>query len=84
MENQNSISQEFLDIEEIIIPEGISITIEEVESINQKGVVKVNKDNELVDGIAIYLQHVKRGERKIQVIRVNKLQKINIGLASAA
>ncbi|MCH7410169.1 hypothetical protein MM239_12245 [Belliella sp. DSM 111904] len=84
MKNNYENNLEYLDIEEIIIPKGIMLTIKEVESEENLGFIKVNKDNELVDGIITYLRYVKEGRSKIQVIRINKLQKINIGLASAS
>jgi hypothetical protein len=84
MENSYPISYEILDIEEIIIPEGIFISINEIEAAQNSVLVKINKDNILVEGIEAYLTHVKMGSGKIRVIRVNMLQKINISLASAA
>ncbi|MCF1751384.1 hypothetical protein [Mariniradius sediminis] len=84
MENLQTDILESMDIDDIKLPMGIFVTIHEVLRTPPSEIVKINKDNVLVDGIGAYLMHVKRGDRKINVIRINMLQKINMRLDSAA
>lgn len=76
-------SGEFLCLEDIILPEGIEITLEEIFNTDIKQNITVDKDNVIQDGIASYLLAINNGERKVKVFRSNRLRKINIGLASA-
>jgi hypothetical protein len=78
------INDESLYLEDILLPDGIQITIEEIYATENPDPISVDKDNVLLGGIVTYLLAVKNGEKKVKVIRTNKLQKINIGLASAA
>jgi hypothetical protein len=74
----------FMNLEDIILPKGIVATIEQVVCYNGSETVTVNKENHLVSGLEAYLRAVKNGDREIQIIRVNKLQRINLSLSLAA
>jgi hypothetical protein len=77
-------SEEFLRVEDILLPDGIQITLEEIFESKNPEPITVDKENVLQGGIISYLLSIKNGETKVCVIRTNKLQKINIALASAA
>ncbi|SDD64876.1 hypothetical protein SAMN04488104_104410 [Algoriphagus faecimaris] len=85
MTNKNlSNNEEFLWIEDILLPEEVQITLEEIFSTENPEPIKVDKDNVIQVGIVTYLLAVKNGETKVKVIRTTKLQKIKISLDSAA
>lgn len=77
-------NEEFLGVEDILLPEGIEITLEEILKMDNTEHITVDKDNVIQGGIVSYLLAIKNGETKVRVLRTNRLQKINIGLASAA
>ena len=77
-------NEEFLCVEDILLPDGIQITLDEIFGSNYPEQILVDKDNVLQGGIIVYLLAIKNGEKKVRIIRVNKLQKINVALASAA
>jgi hypothetical protein len=84
MNENRPYNEEFLRVEDILLPEGIEITLDEIFiTVNHKP-ISIDKDNMIQSGIVTYLLAVKNGETSVPVIRVNRLQKINIGLASAA
>ena len=77
-------NEEFLCLEDILLPEGIEITLEEIFTMDNTEPITVDKDNVIQGGIVSYLLAIRNGETKVRVFRSNRLQKINIGLASAA
>jgi hypothetical protein len=77
-------NEEFLGVEDILLPVGIEITLEEIFNMDTSEHITVDKDNVIQGGIVSYLLAIKHGETKVRVLRTNRLQKINIGLASAA
>lgn len=77
-------TEEFLRVEDILLPEGLVITLDEIFNTENPEPITVDKENVIQGGIITYLLAVKNGETSLRVIRTNKLQKINIGLASAA
>jgi hypothetical protein len=82
--NTHSINEEFLWVEDILLPDGIQITLEEIFESNNTEPIMVDKENMLQGGIISYLMAIKNGETRVRVFRTKKLQKINIALASAA
>lgn len=77
-------NEEFLCLEDILLPEGIEITLEEIFTMDNTEPITVDKDNVIQGGIVSYLLAIRNGETKVRGFRSNRLQKINIGLASAA
>ena len=82
--NTHSVNEEFLWVEDILLPDGIQITLEEIFESNNTEPIMVDKENMLQGGIISYLMAIKNGETRVRVFRTKKLQKINIALASAA
>lgn len=76
--------KELLRIDEILIPDGIEITVEEILNNSNPDPIEVDKENVIQCGINSYLLAVKNGDNEVPVIRTSRLQKINIGLDSAA
>ena len=77
-------NEEFLCVEDILLPDGIQITLEEIFGSNNPEPILVDKENMIQGGVVTYLLAIKNGEKKVRIIRANKLQKINVALASAA
>ena len=71
-------------VDDIILPEGLEVTLDEILNIKNSDMITVDKDNLLQSGVIEYLLAIKNGETKVRVLRSNRLQKINIVLASAA
>jgi hypothetical protein len=85
MTNKSKLNnEEFLWVEDILLPDGIQITLDQIFNTENPEPISVDKDNVIQGGIISYLMAIKNGDIKVKVIRTNKLQKINIGLASAA
>jgi hypothetical protein len=82
--NTHSINEEFLWVEDILLPDGIQITLDEIFYTSNPEPILVDKDNVLQGGIIGYLLAIKNGEKMVRILRANKLQKINVALASAA
>lgn len=77
-------NEDMLNTEDILLPDGIEITLDEIFNVKDPEPITVNKNNVIQGGIITYLLAIKNGEEKLRVIRTNKLQKIKIGLSSAA
>jgi hypothetical protein len=60
------------------------VTIDEIFNTKNPDMITVDKDNMLQSGTIEYLLAVKKGVTMVRVLRTNRLQKINIALASAA
>ena len=75
---------DFILVDDIILPEGLTVTIDEIFNTKNPDMITVDKDNMLQSGTIEYLLAVKKGVTMVRVLRTNRLQKINIGLASAA
>jgi hypothetical protein len=76
--------EDFILVDDIILPEGLTVTIDEIFNTKNPDMITVDKDNMLQSGTIEYLLAVKKGVTMVRVLRTNRLQKINIGLASAA
>ena len=76
--------ENFILVDDIILPEGLEVTLDEIFNTKNSDMITVDKDNLLQSGVIEYLLAIKNGETKVRVLRSNRLQKINIGLASAA
>jgi hypothetical protein len=76
--------EDFILVDDIILPEGLAVTIDEIFNTKNPDMITVDKDNMLQSGTIEYLLAVKKGVTMVRVLRTNRLQKINIGLASAA
>jgi len=76
--------EDFILVDDIILPEGLEVTIDEIFNTKNPDMITVDKDNMLQSGTIEYLLAVKKGVTMVRVLRTNRLQKINIGLASAA
>jgi hypothetical protein len=76
--------EDFILVDDIILPEGLEVTIDEIFNTKNPDMITVDKDNLLQSGTIEYLLAVKKGVTMVRVLRTNRLQKINIGLASAA
>uniref|UniRef100_UPI0040475695 hypothetical protein n=1 Tax=Algoriphagus sp. TaxID=1872435 RepID=UPI0040475695 len=74
----------FILVDDIILPEGLEVTLDEIFNTKNSDMITVDKDNLLQSGVIEYLLAIKNGEKKVRIIRANKLQKINVALASAA
>lgn len=83
-ENNQILKKNVLNTEDILLPEGKEITLDEIFNTTNPEPITVDKDNVIQGGIITYLIAIKNGEKKVSVIRTNKLKKINIGLPSAA
>jgi hypothetical protein len=77
-------NEDFILVDDIILPEGLEVTIDEIFNTKNPDMITVDKDNMLQSGTIEYLLAVKKGVTMVRVLRTNRLQKINIGLASAA
>jgi hypothetical protein len=75
---------DFILVDDIILPEGLTVTIDEIFNTKNPDMITVDKDNMLQSGTIEYLLAVKKGVTMVRVLRTNRLQKINIALASAA
>jgi hypothetical protein len=75
---------DFILVDDIILPEGLMVTIDEIFNTKNPDMITVDKDNMLQSGTIEYLLAVKKGVTMVRVLRTNRLQKINIALASAA
>jgi ribosomal protein L21 len=82
--NTHSINEEFLRVEDILLPDGIEITLDEIFYTSNPEPILLDKENMIQGGVVTYLLAIKNGEKKVRIIRANKLQKINVALASAA
>jgi hypothetical protein len=82
--NTHSINEEFLWVEDILLPDGIEITLDEIFYTSNPEPILLDKENMIQGGVVTYLLAIKNGEKKVRIIRANKLQKINVALASAA
>ena len=76
--------ENFILVDDIILPEGLEVTLDEIFNTKNSDMITVDKDNLLQSGVIEYLLAIKNGETKVRVLRSNRLQKINIVLASAA
>ena len=77
-------NEDFILVDDIILPEGLEVTIDEIFNTKNPDMITVDKDNMLQSGTIEYLLAVKKGVTMVRVLRTNRLQKINIALASAA
>lgn len=77
-------NEDFILVDDIILPEGLTVTIDEIFNTKNPDMITVDKDNMLQSGTIEYLLAVKKGVTMVRVLRTNRLQKINIALASAA
>lgn len=77
-------NEDVLNTEDILLPEGKEITLDEIFNTTSPEPITVDKDNVIQGGVISYLLAIKNGEKQVSVIRTNKLQKIKIGLSSAA
>ena len=76
--------ENFILVDDIILPEGLEVTLDDIFNTENSDMITVDKDNLLQSGVIEYLLAIKNGETKVRVLRSNRLQKINIVLASAA
>ena len=76
--------EDFILVDDIILPEGLEVTLDDIFNTKNPDMITVDKDNLLQSGVIEYLLAIKNGETKVRVLRSNRLQKINIVLASAA
>ena len=83
-ENYQIPNEDVLNTEDILLPEGKQITLDEIFNTTNPEPITVDKDNVIQGEVISYLLAIKNGEKKVSVIRTNKLQKINISLPSAA
>lgn len=75
---------EYLKIEEIIIPSGVEMTIEDVINRDYYENVIVDENNLLIRGIETYLMAIKESKSSLSITRKSKLHKINVALPLAA
>jgi ribosomal protein L21 len=83
-ENYQIHNEDVLNTEDILLLEGKEITLDEIFNTTNPEPITVDKDNVIQGGVVSYLLAIKNGKKKVSVIRTNKLQKIKIGLSSAA
>lgn len=76
--------EDFILVDDIILPEGLEITLDEIFKTKNSNMITLDKDNLIQSGVIEYLLAIKNGETRVRVLRSNRLQKINIALASAA
>lgn len=76
--------EDFILVDDIILPEGLEITLDEIFKTKNSNMITLDKDNLIQSGVIEYLLAIKNGETKVRVKRINKLHKINIALDSAA
>lgn len=77
-------NKEYISLEDIYIPDGIEITINDILNMKDASPITLDKNNVLQDGIINYLLAVKNAEENVSVRRTNKLQKLKISLPSVA
>ena len=71
-------------LEDLVLPEGIELTLEDISSAGVSEQISIDKNNVILTGVISYLLAIKKGDTYVAVIRTNRLQKIKIGLDSAA
>jgi ribosomal protein L21 len=84
IEDYKQNSGEFLWVDDLLLPAGIEITINEILNSKNLEPITVDKNNVIQGGIITYLLAIKNGQKKVMVIRTHKLQKIIIALSSKA
>lgn len=64
--------------DDLILPENLQMTLDEIESTGDNQPIIVNANNTIISGISTYLLAIKEGKEKIIVKTMSRFSKINV------